>query len=108
MRVVRQVPAFSSIPRARPLATVHEAGVAQYTHDTRVSAIPYPTVFRPTPPHLRQEEEARSRRGKDRTSRSLCRVCRVSCIFILLTNLIFIIIIGIIVFNGGLDLLTLP
>ena len=108
MRVVRQVPAFSSIPRARPLATVHEAGVTQYTHDTRVSPIPYPSLFRPSPPHLRQEEQGGKRRGKDRTSRSLCRVCRVSCIFILLTNLIFIIIIGIIIFNGGLDLLTLP
>ena len=41
-------------------------------------------------------------------TRSVCRVCKVSCMFILLTNLIFVIIVGIIIFNGGLDFLTLP
>ena len=41
-------------------------------------------------------------------TRSVCKVCKVSCMFILLTNLIFVIIVGIIIFNGGLDFLTLP
>ena len=51
--------------------------------------------------------EADVRRRKVKT-RSVCKVCKVSCIFILLTNLIFVIIVGIIIFNGGLDFLTLP
>ena len=51
--------------------------------------------------------EADVRRKKVKT-RSVCKVCKVSCIFILLTNLIFVIIVGIIIFNGGLDFLTLP
>ena len=41
-------------------------------------------------------------------TRSVCKVCKVSCMFILLTNLIFVIIVGIIIFNGGLDFLILP
>lgn len=52
---------------------------------------------------LRVEPDAR----KKVKTRSVCRVCKVSCMFILLTNLIFVIIVGIIIFNGGLDFLTL-
>ena len=52
---------------------------------------------------LRVEPDAR----KKVKTRSFCRVCKVSCMFILLTNLIFVIIVGIIIFNGGLDFLTL-
>ena len=61
----------------------------------------------------RQIEAGLGRRGeaevtKKVKTRSVCRVCKVSCMFILLTNLIFVIIVGIIIFNGGLDFLTLP
>ena len=61
----------------------------------------------------RQIEASLARRGeadarKKVKTRSVCRVCKVSCMFILLTNLIFVIIVGIIIFNGGLDFLTLP
>ena len=61
----------------------------------------------------RQIEAGLCRRGeaevrKKVKTRSVCRVCKVSCMFILLTNLIFVIIVGIIIFNGGLDFLTLP
>ena len=55
---------------------------------------------------LGQRGEAEVR--KKVKTRSVCRVCKVSCMFILLTNLIFVIIVGIIIFNGGLDFLTLP
>ena len=53
----------------------------------------------------RGETDVRKKKVK---TRSVCRVCKVSCMFILLTNLIFVIIVGIIIFNGGLDFLTLP
>jgi len=104
-------------PRSQVLPTVHE-----FTHDTLVTRIPLvpllreDTLLRPAKEVARLYEhqgarqqiraEAESRRKLK--TKSVCRVCKVSCMFIILTNLIFVIIVGIIIFNGGLDFFTLP
>ena len=56
----------------------------------------------------RQQIRAEAESRRKLKTKSVCRVCKVSCMFIILTNLIFVIIVGIIIFNGGLDFFTLP